>query len=147
MEITISPLQQVKLIYEQAETGQIQMIKTDEVKLKRILTNLINNALKFTRTGTINFGYQLLADDYVGFHVKDTGKGISQEDQEIIFERYRQPDEAHHYINSGIGLGLSICKYYSTLLGGNICVESKPGLGSTFHFNIKNQLDKNSPES
>lgn len=147
MEVTISPRQQVTLIYEQESSGQAMMIKTDEVKLKRILTNLINNALKFTKTGDINFGYQKLPDQLIKFHVSDTGKGIDPKDQQVIFERFRQPDEAHRYFNSGIGLGLSICKYYSNLLGGNISVDSKPGKGSIFYFTIKNHLGENSSAS
>ncbi|MBN2805727.1 MAG: HAMP domain-containing histidine kinase [Prolixibacteraceae bacterium] len=147
MEVTISPRQQIKLIYEKEYSGQALMIKTDEVKLKRILTNLINNALKFTKAGEIKFDYRMITNQLIEFYVSDTGKGIEPKDQELIFERFRQSDEAHPYFNSGIGLGLSICKHYSSLLGGNINVESVPGKGSTFSFTIINHLNNSATDA
>jgi len=110
-------------------------VLTDKIKLVQILTNLINNALKFTHEGSVQFGYKLLNEQLV-FFVKDTGIGIQKEFQNKIFERFRQADENIQVNYGGTGLGLSICKGFVTLLGGEIWVESEHLSGSTFYFSI-----------
>ncbi|HEX7493869.1 MAG TPA: PAS domain S-box protein, partial [Bacteroidales bacterium] len=110
-------------------------ILTDSTKLVQILTNLINNAIKFTKDGKIDFGYTL-KDGFIEFFVKDTGIGIPQEFQSRIFDRFYQVDSAVSRKYSGTGLGLSICKGYVELLGGTIRVESESGKGATFVFTI-----------
>lgn len=110
-------------------------VSLDEVKIKQILGNLIHNAIKFTHQGKVEFGYQLL-NDLIEFYVKDEGIGISPENQEMIFERFRQVEGANQNSITGTGLGLSICKSLIELLGGKISVESKPGKGSLFKFTI-----------
>ena len=123
------------------------IIKTDEVKVYGILTNLVRNAIKFTYDGSIEFGYVLKSDSEPGstepgrsaeleFFVKDTGIGIPNNQQEIIFERFRQGSESTNRGYEGSGLGLSISKSYVEMLGGRIWVESEEGLGSTFYFTI-----------
>ena len=84
-------------------------IYTDTVKLQQILTNLLNNALKFTHRGTIEFGY-LLENDFLKFYVKDTGIGINPEMHKKIFERFRQVDSSTSRKFGGNGLGLVNCK-------------------------------------
>jgi signal transduction histidine kinase len=111
------------------------IINTDSEKINSILTNLIKNAIKFTSTGTIVFGYRKKAD-YLKFFVKDTGMGIDKDRQEAIFERFIQADIYDKQAYQGAGLGLSISKAYVEMLGGKIWVESEPGQGSSFYFTI-----------
>jgi PAS domain S-box-containing protein len=110
-------------------------IITDNTKLVQILSNLINNAIKFTKNGQINFGY-VLKDKFLEFRVKDTGIGIPPEHHSKIFDRFYQVDSAVSRQYSGTGLGLSICKGYVELLGGTITVESESGRGTLFVFTI-----------
>ncbi len=111
------------------------IITTDSTKLIQILSNLINNATKFTKEGQIDFGYRL-TDSNLEFYVKDTGIGIPAEHHEKIFERFFQVDNLVSRKFGGTGLGLSICKAYVELLGGKIWVQSAPGEGATFKFTI-----------
>jgi CheY-like chemotaxis protein len=111
------------------------IIITDKEKIYAILTNLINNAIKFTNEGFIEFGYEK-KDRHLEFFVKDTGTGIRQEHKKFIFERFRQGSESINRNYEGAGLGLSISKAYVEMLGGKIWVESELGKGSTFYFTI-----------
>lgn len=111
------------------------VVLTDRTKLNQILTNLLYNALKFTGSGFVEFGY-MLKDNNMVFHVKDSGIGISEENKERIFERFFQCDITIQKNYSGTGLGLSISKGFVELLNGKIWVESKYGQGSTFYFTI-----------
>ena len=123
------------------------VIKTDKEKLNAILINLIKNAIKFTEKGSIEFGYLLKPSEEVSeparvvFFVKDTGMGISPEQRDIIFERFRQGSESLSRNYEGAGLGLSISKSYVEMLGGKIWVESNSDNygnenGSIFYFTI-----------
>ncbi len=116
-------------------TDKLSEIYTDKTKVTHILTNLLNNALKFTQQGYIEFGYNLKDSD-LEFYVKDTGIGIKKEMHDIIFEHFRQANEKTTKKYGGNGLGLSISKAFTELLGGKIHVESKHGRGSTFYFTI-----------
>jgi signal transduction histidine kinase/CheY-like chemotaxis protein len=107
-------------------------IKMDEVKLRQILMNLLNNALKFTEQGEICFGYKTSDDAELMFFVQDTGIGIAPENHQIIFERFRQVDAGKSKINTGSGLGLSISRAYVELMGGTIELISDLGKGSEF---------------
>jgi len=116
-------------------------IKTDIQRLKQVLTNLLDNALKFTHQGSIEFGYITESDTSIIFFVKDTGRGIPEDKQEIIFDRFRQADESlTGRLYGGTGLGLSIVKGILNLLSGKIWLESKPDEGTTFYFTIPLQL-------
>ncbi|MGE0076578.1 MAG: PAS domain S-box protein [Bacteroidales bacterium] len=111
-------------------------IQTDFDRLKQVLINLIDNAYKYTPKGEIIVGCKLI-DNSLQFSVRDTGIGISKDNLELIFERFRQVDEsylAREY--GGTGLGLTICKGIVNLLGGNMWVESEKEKGSTFYFSI-----------
>ncbi len=110
-------------------------IYTDPVRLKQIFTNLLDNALKFTKKGYIEFGYNI-KDSYIEFFVRDTGIGIGREHKDVIFERFRQVEIALNRSAGGNGIGLSISKALTELLGGKIWVESKRGAGSVFYFTI-----------
>jgi signal transduction histidine kinase len=108
---------------------------TDSVRLKQVLTNLISNAIKFTHTGSITFGYEV-KNSVVEFFVRDTGVGISAEQKEMIFQRFMQADVSITRMYGGTGLGLAISKALVELLGGVIWVESSPGKGSCFYFTL-----------
>jgi signal transduction histidine kinase/ActR/RegA family two-component response regulator len=110
-------------------------ILTDETKLLQILTNLLNNASKFTKKGRISFGYEL-KESNLEFYVKDTGIGIKREVHDAIFERFRQADGSIAREFGGTGLGLSISKAYVELMGGKIWLDSLVGEGSSFYFTI-----------
>jgi len=115
------------------------IILTDKTKLNKILSNLLDNALKFTNVGTIEFGYNLIENNklkQLEIYVKDTGKGIKKEDQELIFERFSQAEKDISKNIKGLGLGLSIAKENTELLGGKISLESKKGEGTTFYVTI-----------
>ena len=110
-------------------------IKSDLEKIYAIFTNLIKNAIKFTNKGTIEFGC-IKKGDYLEFFVKDSGIGVSEQKQKIIFERFRQANESITRIHEGSGLGLAISKAYVEILGGTIWVESDEKNGSTFYFTL-----------
>ena len=114
-------------------------IKTDQSKLDSILTNLIKNAIKYTKEGEIRVGCQAKANQ-LEFYVKDTGIGIPKERQQAVFERFIQADIFDKEARQGSGLGLAISKAYVEMLGGEIRVESNPdamgGQGSMFFFTL-----------
>lgn len=119
--------------------GEQAIIQTDKEKIYAVLTNLIKNAIKYTPTGSVEFGYELvqIADmPFVEFFVKDSGIGIQADRQQAIFERFIQADIEDKQVYEGAGLGLAISKAYVEMLGGKIWVESREGLGSEFHFTI-----------
>jgi len=124
------------------------IIKTDGEKLHAILTNLVNNAIKFTHEGSIEFGYKR-KDLFLEFYIKDTGIGVSQAQKEIIFERFIQGGKLLTSNFEGTGLGLSISKAYTEMLGGKIWIESEEGNGSVFYFTIpyvtEKQMQSNIP--
>ncbi len=114
-------------------------LNTDKEKVYAILTNLVNNAIKFTAEGSIEFGYVLTKLDNppsLQFFVKDTGIGIPADRLDAIFHRFVQADIYDKQALQGAGLGLSISKAYVEMLGGKIWVKSVPGNGSTFYFTL-----------
>ena len=111
-------------------------ITTDSVLLQAILQKLIDNGIKFTEQGEVEFGYRILESNQLDFFVRDTGIGISEKDQSRIFERFHQLDNRTIRAYEGTGLGLSIAQHYVRLLGGELLVKSKPGFGSTFSFTV-----------
>jgi signal transduction histidine kinase len=115
----------------------IPLIGTDSGKLQQILYNLLSNAVKFTpEAGEIKISAKMLDDITVRIAVTDSGAGIPQQDQEKIFEKFRQIDGSITRPESGTGLGLAICKELTELLAGTISLESKLGEGSTFYIDI-----------
>jgi signal transduction histidine kinase len=112
-------------------------LTTDSLKLEEIIQNLIGNAFKFTPTGSIDIRVKNLERERrVEFSVADTGVGIDAQHLDKIFEEFHQLDEAHTGNYSGVGLGLSIVKRYLDLMEGDIRVESRRGVGSTFTFTL-----------
>ena len=120
-------------LYVKNELSDIEStIFTDRTKLQKILSNLIENALKFTNSGSISFGYHLVNNEFLHIYIKDTGIGIKKEKQLLIFERFSQEERDLSRNSSGLGLGLSIAKENTALIGGEIWVESEKWKGSTF---------------
>ena len=111
------------------------LITTDFVRLNQILTNLIDNAIKFTSNGSVEYGCSIQGDR-LEFYVKDTGIGIPADKMSIIFERFRQADETTTRLFGGSGLGLAISKGLLSLMNGDIRVESEENKGSTFRFSL-----------
>jgi signal transduction histidine kinase/CheY-like chemotaxis protein/streptogramin lyase len=112
-------------------------ILTDKVRLEQIISNLLSNALKFTRRGYIELGCFKTRDKAnLEFYVKDTGVGIKKEHQQLIFERFRKVEDDKSQVQRGTGLGLAISAQLVALLGGSIQVDSTPGVGSLFSFTI-----------
>lgn len=142
--------QNIAFGYSQQLTDGKLIIQTDGVKVTRILTNLLSNALKFTQKGSIEFGYQIINSNdypYVLFHVTDTGVGVNKENHEAIFERFWQAETSISRQYGGTGLGLPISKAYVELLGGKIWIESEPGKGSTFYFTIPYNQEAKQPQN
>lgn len=111
------------------------LIHGDKVKLNSILTNLINNAIRFTESGSVEIEYHL-EGKWLHFEVKDTGIGIGKDEKNLIFKYFRQVDSTLTRKYEGLGLGLAISVAYAHLMSGEIRVKSKPGKGSTFLVDI-----------
>jgi signal transduction histidine kinase/CheY-like chemotaxis protein len=124
----------VKLVFEEVE-GE-RMLRTDEGKLSQILRNFISNALKFTERGEVRVFTRPAPDGRIAFSVSDTGIGIAPEDHERIFQEFTQIDSPIQRRVRGTGLGLPLCRKLADLLGGQVSLESEPGLGSTFTVTI-----------
>ena len=130
---------QIELLSEKSLGDEHCYVLTDDVRLRQILNNLIGNALKFTTSGHVKFGY-MLEENHFLFFVEDTGKGISKTKQEIVFHRFRQEEESYTRQFGGTGLGLSISKGLVELLGGTIWFNSPEGKGTTFYFTLPGSI-------
>ncbi|KQP44272.1 response regulator [Pseudorhodoferax sp. Leaf274] len=113
-----------------------RQILTDAQRLGQIVKNLLSNAIKFTNTGEVQLLLGAGADGGVQLAVRDTGIGIAPEQQELIFEAFRQADGSTHRRYGGTGLGLSISRDLAHLLGGTLTVQSQSGEGSTFVLSL-----------
>ncbi|MFA7459147.1 MAG: ATP-binding protein, partial [Bacteroidales bacterium] len=132
--------QNLKIRLNLSGKDEALFIVTDPDRLKQILINLIGNALKFTETGGVDFGYEL-ENDRLKFYVSDTGIGMSEDDLKLVFERFKRTEQAHKKYE-GTGLGLAITKGLLDLLGGDISVHSEVGRGSVFTFTIPYEPSK-----
>ena len=112
------------------------IINTDKGKVIQVLINLLGNAVKFTEDGAVELKISKVENNELRFEVIDSGIGISDEDQKIIFEEFRQIDGSTTRKYGGTGLGLAICKKIAELMNGSISVKSQRGKGSTFTFII-----------
>ena len=135
----------MKLSFNTPLPAKEATITTDPEKVYAILTNLVKNAIKYSKVGSIELGYKTVETQGIAspqgipslqFYVKDTGIGIPKDRQEAIFERFIQADIADKMARQGAGLGLSISKAYIEMLKGKIWVESEEGTGSTFYFTL-----------
>ena len=121
----------------------------DEIRIRQVLLNLLNNAVKFTSEGYIllRVTFQPISNDMclLHFDVTDTGMGIRQEDKERLFGSFQRLDTRQNRTVEGTGLGLSICKRLMDLMGGTISVESVYGQGSTFSFELHQYVARQKP--
>lgn len=111
-------------------------IQTDGYKLKRALSHLGYNALKYSNEGFIEIGYKFSENNVLDFYVKDDGIGFAADKLEIIFSQFRQVDETPIRQYGGLGLGLTVAQKFATFLNGRLWAESEPGKGSTFWISI-----------
>jgi signal transduction histidine kinase len=124
-----------KLSVESEISGDLPRGRGDERRLTQVLLNLVGNAIKFTDKGTITVGAREIGDRFHVF-VRDTGPGIPPAEQGRIFEEFHQMDSSNTKAKGGTGLGLAIAKRIIEMHGGRIWVESEPGRGATFRFEI-----------
>jgi len=155
MELDIQDLNLEKLFQEVSDTSETLIKKNnntckiekldgnpaivgDSVKIKQILFNLVSNAAKFTENGQIFIGYKEneKSKNYIDLYVRDTGIGIDKDKVDKVFEEFGQEDSSTTRKYGGTGLGLSLCKKFSELMGGTIRLESEKGVGSTFTVTI-----------
>jgi len=111
-------------------------IMTDSYKLKRAMSHLVYNALKYSNEGFIEIGYTFSENNFIDFYVKDDGIGFSQDKLEFIFSRFRQVDETPTRQYGGLGLGLTVAQKFASILNGRLWAESEPGKGSIFSISI-----------
>ncbi len=130
--------QAVDLVFE--DVDQLPAMFSDEGKISQILRNFISNSLKFTERGEVRVSASVAGDD-VAFSVADTGIGIAPEDQQRIFQDFAQVDHPIQRRVKGTGLGLPLSKKLATLLGGEVTVQSQPGIGSTFSVQVPLRLE------
>lgn len=130
----------IKLIFQKSLPDNKTQILVDPYRLKQIISNLLDNALKFTSEGEIVFGFRIIENNTMQFYVKDTGIGISSENLSSIFERFRQLNNSDSDNVGGIGLGLNIVKRLVELMEGEISVVSNVGVGSEFYFTLPYKL-------
>jgi signal transduction histidine kinase len=119
----------------------IPIIVTDGGKVHQVLYNFVSNAVKFTPPrGSIELRADMLSEKTVRIAVRDTGYGIAKEDQEKIFDKFRQVDGSLTRESTGSGLGLAISKELAQMLAGSVGLESEVGVGSTFWLDIPTTL-------
>ena len=123
----------IELNFQQVE--EIINLNGDKRRLKQVMIQLIDNAIKFTEKGSINIGYKIKSESII-IHVMDTGIGIPEDLKEIVFKRFWQAAQPESKIYGGTGLGLALSKGLVNLMNGNIWFDSKVGLGSTFYIEL-----------
>lgn len=135
----------IELKLDVLKTDENIQIRTDEEKIRQIVWNLVSNAVKFTNTGVVTFGYKT-SESSIGFFVDDTGIGIEPEHQQKVFQRFVQADTTIQLKYGGTGLGLTIAKAYVEMLGGTIHISSKPEQGTSITFSLAlDQSTKGNP--
>jgi PAS domain S-box-containing protein len=133
----------IKLVFPDQLKEQNISLYTDRGKLMQVLVNLCRNALKFTDEGSIKLSWSVTNNELIRIDVLDTGIGVSQKLQEVVFERFRQADESSTRNFGGNGLGLAISRGLIELMGGRIWINSKVGEGSKFSFVIPVRVNDN----
>src|SRR4249919_1279365 len=127
-------------LHLQLDPGVRLPVRGDPVRLRQVLTNLISNAVKFTERGAISVTVRRVGETtsqhQLRFEVRDTGIGIAADAQSRLFHAFTQADASTTRLYGGTGLGLAICHRIVDLMGGRIGVQSEPGHGATFHFEV-----------
>ena len=129
----------IELKLEKGENDDKSLVLLDKTRLEQVLSYLLTNAVKYTEEGTITFGYEIeqnAEEQQLKFFISDTGVGIPEEKQDVIFERFRQSDDSKTREYGGTGLGLSISKGLVEMMGGAIWLNSVPSEGTTFYFTL-----------
>jgi len=143
IKITIPKTKKIDFKLIETKNPVAYNIITDEVKLKQVLVNLVNNAIKFTEKGYVAFGYEVDdVNEKIIFKIKDTGLGIDEDNHKHIFDRFKRVESDVSIKVGGLGLGLAISKAYVEMMGGTITLESKVEKGSVFSFSIPLKYDK-----
>lgn len=119
-----------------SENTQNRIIRTDPNRLNQVISNLLDNALKFTEEGFIELGCTALTTRKLQFYVKDTGIGMDSQKQQVVFDRFYKVEDDKTKLYRGAGLGLAISRSLIDMLGGQIWVDSQPGKGAVFTFTI-----------
>ncbi|KAF1017055.1 MAG: Autoinducer 2 sensor kinase/phosphatase LuxQ [Stenotrophomonas maltophilia] len=137
----VESCQRVDLVFEDPPPS-LPLLYTDDKKLAQILRNYISNALKFTPEGRVVVSAQPEGNGEIRFTVRDTGIGIAPDLLPTLFEDFVQVDSPLQKRLHGTGLGLSLCRRFTALLGGRVDAESRPGHGSSFHVVLPLQLQE-----
>lgn len=147
LERTFLPLAEEKRLAFRVQRQDVGVtpLYTDRMRLEQILKNLLSNAIKFTEHGSVTLALSALPGERIVFAVKDSGIGIEPEQQDAIFEAFRQADGGTSRRYGGTGLGLSISRELAGLLGGEIAVSSAPGQGSTFTLTLPRRIAQPEP--
>ena len=130
----------IKLIFKPDTKLLSTYLTVDRSKVNQVLINLFKNAVKFTNSGTIEFGYKSNETGKLTFYIKDTGIGIPKEKQSIIFDFFRQGDDSPTRVYGGIGIGLAISLKIARILKGELSVISESGKGSAFYLTVPVEL-------
>lgn len=142
LQAIFAPSAQAKGLAFRIETApDAAEIETDQQRVEQVLKNFLSNAIKFTEKGEVTLSAGREADRRIAFTVRDTGVGIPAEQQQVIFEAFRQADGTVSRKYGGTGLGLSISRELARLLGGELRVESAAGQGSAFTLLLPEQFD------
>lgn len=126
----------IKLVFNPDRTAWNKNIRIDSVKVNQILSNLFRNAVKFTPEGMIEFAFDILENGKIRYMVRDTGIGVPQDKQTMIFDFFRQADESNTRFYGGVGIGLAFSKKVTEVLGGKLSLESVEGQGATFYLEL-----------
>ena len=133
---------QIKLIFKPDTNKLAGFVTADRSKINQVLTAFFKNAVKFTHQGTIEFGYRVEDKTILSFYVKDSGIGITKEQQNTIFELFRKGEDSNSNGYGGIGIGLTIAQKITKILKGNLTVGSELGVGSTFCLTIPAEISE-----
>ena len=126
----------VKLIFNADQSCLMKELLLDSGKVNQILHKLFLNAVKYTAKGQIEFGMQAIDAENLRYYVKDSGIGIEEEKQKLIFNYFRQSDEGSNRKYNGVGIGLSIAKRIAEIIGATLYVESVYKQGSCFYLDV-----------
>jgi PAS domain S-box-containing protein len=132
---------QISLFFNPDTSIMSNYITSDRTKINQVLINLFKNAVKFTQSGKIEFGFNMGDDNMLTYYVRDTGIGIPKGKQDIIFEFFRQADDSHTRNFGGVGIGLAISKKITEIMHGTLTLESEQERGCTFYFTIPVEID------
>jgi len=141
----VSAKKQLELLYK-IDPNLPVSLKGDQLRIRQVLLNLVNNAIKFTSKGQVLIEIDLLSKAgnsvNIGFKIKDTGTGIPKDKLSRLFKAFSQVDTSTTRRHGGTGLGLVICERLVELMGGSIAIESEQGLGTTVTFNLKSEVNE-----